>query len=1086
MKKCLLILCMLLATFGSMAANYDAEIDGIYYNFSENEAYVVRGDLEYSGDIVIPEFVVNDGVTYKVTRIGTGRLSMPFQSCTGLTSLVIPGSVEKISGIFSGCSNLSTVTLTLNDVSCTFNANNLKSIYGLQYSALANIFGSQVKHFILAEGSLYVPSYVFSSCNELEHVDIPEGVVSIGENAFFECTALKSLYIPSTVRSIRAQNTDSKHSEHTALASIVVDENNLYYDSRNNCNAIIETQTNILQMGCKNTVIPEGVLMIEDYAFFRCEGLTSITIPNSVTYIGSCSFYLCQNLTTVNIGNGVMSIATSAFVGDKLTDIYCHAAEPPSIYYDYQGYLSSFQSKNLDNITLHVPATSIEAYMNSKWQLFKNIVPISEEVNIVFVDSAVKALCVANWDTNGDGELSMEEAASVTDLGTVFKGNKEITSFNELQYFTGLTAIEDGVFSSCSNLLSVIMPNSVETVGNSIFQNCKSLDYVYFSDKLTNIGNSMFSGCNQLLTVKIPQGVNSIGSSAFKGCRSLRNVAIPASVTSIGNDAFMDCIGLVNACYETLSGLCNIEFANIYANPLYYAHHLDIDYDSGVRRYYVENRIGEMLEITIPSDMTKIGLATFAGCTNLYKVNVYAPITTIDASAFEGCSELTFINIPERVTSIHRLAFKDCSNLINVTISSNEIAEKMSLPATFGSQVTHYTFETYQTEDALGNPYHITIGEKACNGSIALTSVTVGNGVYFIEENAFSGCTGLRNLQIGKWVTRIGSSILISENEGYYAAYTAFSGCPLERIEVDAENPIYDSRDNCNALIMHVGNDLYALVLGCKNTVIPQGIDRIGHSAFRGVKGLTSVTIPENAVIDMYAFYGCEDLVSISIPESVTTIGWAFHNTTWLESQPDGMVYIGKVAYTYKGKIDEDVELTLESDTRGIAGGAFSSQWCSHIVSINIPEGVEAIGGGAFANCSGLQSIVLPKSLKTIGEGYVGYDAFGNSRNLKDVYCLSEEVPSAVSDTFHEIASEATLHVPASAVDAYKSTEPWSSFGTIVALTDEVVGIKQIENGQLTIDNETGLWYTLDGKKQNGKPAVKGIYIERGKKLLMK
>ena len=151
-------------------------------------------------------------------------------------------------------------------------------------------------------------------------------------------------------------------------------------------------------------------------------------------------------------------------------------------------------------------------------------VPLGDEDDspiIVFADEAVKALCIDNWDVNGDGELSENEAAVVTDLSIVFQGNEDITSFEELSYFIGLTSIHTSAFDGCSNLTTISIPSHV-----------------------TSIGNEAFLGCFGLMSMEIPEGVTSIGEGAFKYCNGLTSVSLPASVTSIGNAAFSGCSSL--------------------------------------------------------------------------------------------------------------------------------------------------------------------------------------------------------------------------------------------------------------------------------------------------------------------------------------------------------------------------------------------------------------------------------------------------------------------------------------------------------------------------------------------------------------
>ena len=171
---------------------------------------------------------------------------------------------------------------------------------------------------IIIEGDVTsIGGGVFSGCSSLTNVTIPNSVTSIGAGAFWECSSLTSITISSYVTSIGY----SAFAGCSGLVTITVDSNNTVYDSRNNCNAIIETSTNTLIAGCKNTTIPNNVTSI-GYCAFDGSGFTSITIPSSVTSIGEGAFEYCENLTSITIPEGVMSIGVRAFNGcSSLTSI---------------------------------------------------------------------------------------------------------------------------------------------------------------------------------------------------------------------------------------------------------------------------------------------------------------------------------------------------------------------------------------------------------------------------------------------------------------------------------------------------------------------------------------------------------------------------------------------------------------------------------------------------------------------------------------------------------------------------------------------------------------------------------------------
>ena len=156
---------------------------------------------------------------------------------------------------------------------------------------------------------------------------------------------------------------------------------------------------------------------------------------------------------------------------------------------------------------------------------------------IHFQDKTTKLICPLHWDKNEDEELSYEEAAAVTDLGTAFKGSS-IWVFTELKYFTSLKRIADSAFEGCVNLVKVTLPQQITAIGTSVFSGCYNLKKIAIPDSVTLIEGGAFSGCSSLTSVTIPDSVTYIRNYAFRDCRSLTSVTIGDSVTSIGKYAF--------------------------------------------------------------------------------------------------------------------------------------------------------------------------------------------------------------------------------------------------------------------------------------------------------------------------------------------------------------------------------------------------------------------------------------------------------------------------------------------------------------------------------------------------------------------
>ena len=346
---------------------------------------------------------------------------------------------------------------------------------------------------------------------------------------------------------------------------------------------------------------------------------------------------------------------------------------------------------------------------------------------------------------------------------------------------------------------------------------------------------------------------------------------------------------------------------------------------------------------------------------------------------------------------------------------------------------------TYQS-----HVYSVTsIASYAFRDCTKLTSINIPNSVTSIGGESFSGCTSLTAITIPIGVKGIGDS--------------AFSRCTnLSSIEVAEGNSVFDSRDNCNAIIKTASN---TLILGCQNSTVPNSVTNIEYTVFQGCSNLSSVIIGEYVEsIGKSAFEYCSSLTSVIIPNNVKTMGeYAFRECSSLSSViiGDGVKNIERLTFLYCTKLSA---VTIGNSVENIKEGAFDH--CSNLTSINIPDNVTTIGRDVFQECSNLSAVVIGKSVTSIGE-----QTFRLCSSLADVYAYTEQVPQSHWSAFSgSNYKHATLHVPATSLEAYKNAERWKDFGSIVALTDndpKPTGIQGINNGVITAKR----YYSIDGKQ---------------------
>lgn len=480
-----------------------------------------------------------------------------FDDCSNLTAIHIPAGVDKIAlGVFMGCSNLNSITID--------SANR-------SYESPGNA------NAIIDKGTM---TLLEGSNNTV----IPEGVKRIWQNAFTERIHLKSITIPASVTSIVGM----PFSDCDSLEEIKVDADNAIFDSRNNCNAIIESATNTLIAGCGKTVIPEGIETIGDSAFERVKTLTHVTIPKSVTEIRGYAFERCENLSTVNLQKGIQTIGYGAFtecVG--LTNlIFCGTkADWQAVTIDEDGreelesvlkyhelvkkekvpatcgkdgseeywtcsicdqvYLSADMTQNPQELTapIAIPATGNHSWDNGVVTEKATTAKEGIKTYTCTVCKATKTEKIAKLKPTNSSTVKKGTKVTIKGYKYTVKNSSEVT-------FTGVknkkaskisipatvkiknkkykvTAMSEKSLKGVQ-AKTIIVGNNVQTIGNSAMENCKQLTKVTLGKNVKKIGKNVFKSDKKLKNITIKSTkLKSVGKNAFKGINSKAKITVP-------------------------------------------------------------------------------------------------------------------------------------------------------------------------------------------------------------------------------------------------------------------------------------------------------------------------------------------------------------------------------------------------------------------------------------------------------------------------------------------------------------------------------------------------------------------------------
>ncbi len=679
-----------------------------------------------------------------------------------------------------------------------------------------------------------------------------------------------------------------------------------------------------------------------------------------------------------------------------------------------------------------------------------------QTLTFTYNESAKTAEVKANSSNKPTGELVIPARVSYN---------------NKIYRVTGIYStsnFSNGAFYNCSDLTSLIIPDSLISIGSWAFYNCSNLTSITIPNSVTSIGDGAFCNCSSLTSITIPNSVTSIRDSAFKNCSSLTSIAIPNSVTSIGFYAFSNCSSLNGVTIENIESWLNISFTYSSSNPLYYAHHL-----------YIGNN--EVTELIIPEGITQIKNYTFYNCSSLTSVTISNGVTSIGNEAFRGCDNLYIVNNLSQLNIT--VGYSDNGNIASyahLVISDEEFST---------DKIEEIEGVVYYKESA--NNYHalyvtdktttsVTLNENTTNicrysfyNCSSLTSITIPNTVTSIGD-AFYKCSSLTSViieNIDSWLNI--SFVDVYSNPLYYAHHLYIGNNEVTELAIPEG-------------ITEIKNNTFSGCSGLTSVTIPNSVTNICDSAFNGCSSLTSITIPSGVTsIGSSAFYGCSSLTSITIPSGVTSISSsAFYNCSSLTGSitiPNGVTSIGSSAFYGCYRL---TSIIIPNSVTSIGSSAFYD--CRSLTGVTIPNSVTSIGDHAFSRCSSLTSITIPDSVTSIGDAVfsrcdnltsvilgggvtsIGYWTFQYCNNLTSI-TIPNSVTSIASDAFQYCRSLTSITIPNSVTSIGDAVFEGCNSLTNVTIPESVTSIwRNIFDGcssltSVTFENPNG-WFVSSSK----------------------
>ena len=572
--------------------------------------------LGTDAEVTVPEEVTETGSAFKdcktVTKVvlpaGLTKLeSNIFSGCTGLTEIVIPDSVTTIGNYaFSGCTGLTRVVLPAGLTAipdCCFN--NCEKLPGITIPETVTSIGS----------------CAFRYCSALTAITLPQGLQTLGENAFLHCENLPYVDVPDMLESagysIASDTTQLRCSIGSSAAYALSKKNNSFYNNGYRlCYTYADRDGSVTGLALSKyegtdaeTRVPDGVTELWGFCFYENSVVTSVVLPESVVKIGGASFCDCKNLSSVTLPQGIVEIGGSAFAEcPKLTVI------------DIPDGLQKAAWLAEETVQLRCSFGSSAAFALSKGG--NSFCAGDFQMRYLFDEDGNRNGLRLNKYLGTDTEVTVPE--EVTETGSAFKDCKTVT---KVVLPAGLTKLESNIFSGCTGLKEIAIPEGVTSIGSGAFRDCEALTELALPQGLKKIESYVFIGCTGLSYIDIPDGVETIDGHIVNEPTQLRCTLGSSAAIALSKSDNGFCVDGLRLCYR-------------------------FDDDGNTNGLTVKRYLGSETEVTVPDGVDSIGDSAFYGCNGLTKLALPRGLKEIGVNAFLGCEGLSYIDIPDGVETV--------------------------------------------------------------------------------------------------------------------------------------------------------------------------------------------------------------------------------------------------------------------------------------------------------------------------------------------------------------------------------------------------------------------------------------------------